>query len=96
MSANWRPETLMELTRRGNVRLTCRCGHKGVLDGPQLTKYFFVHQWNGRLHMVGDHLRCSRCGARHPRIRLTGDQPTSTFGPRDDRGWEALRRRMRG
>ncbi|GAA4217850.1 hypothetical protein GCM10022253_17310 [Sphingomonas endophytica] len=96
MSANFRPETLMELTRRGNVALKCRCGHRGVLNGPQLSKYFFVHQWNGRLHMVGDHLRCSRCGERQPRIRLTGEAPTSTFGPADERGWNELRRKLRG
>ena len=95
MSANWRAETIMELTARGNVALTCRCGHRGVLDGKQLARYFAVRLWNGRLHIAGDYLRCSRCNAHRPRIRLTGDAPTSTVGPSDEQSWQALRDRLR-
>lgn len=97
MSANFRPETLSDLVRRGgNVSAKCGCGHRGVLDGKQLPRFFAVRLWNGRMHMIGDRLRCTRCGARQPRIGLTGDAPTSTFGPRDERGWKQLVRRLRG
>ncbi len=74
----------------------CRCGHRGVLEGRKLARYYLVHMWDGRLHMVGDHLRCTRCRARSPSIRLTADAPTSDFGPRDERGWKLLVRRLRG
>lgn len=94
MSANFRAETVSELTRRGNVALTCRCGPRGVLDGKQLVRYFAVRLWNGRLHIAGDYLRYSRCNGRRPRIRLTGDAPTSTFGPSNEQGWQALRDRL--
>ncbi len=96
MSSNFRAETLLELTARGNVAVTCCCGHRGVLEGRKLARYYLVHMWDGRLHMVGDRLRCTRCRARSPSIRLTADEPTSDFGPRDERGWKQLVRRLRG
>lgn len=96
MSSNFRAETLLELTARGNVAVICRCGHRGVLEGRKLARYYLVHMWDGRLHMVGDHLRCTRCRAQSPSIRLTADAPTSDFGPRDERGWKLLVRRLRG
>ncbi|KTT72606.1 hypothetical protein [Sphingomonas endophytica] len=96
MSANFRLETLMDLSGRGNAAVVCRCGHAGVIDGKKLWRYFLAHAWDTRLHMAGDHLRCTRCRARQPRIRLTSQKPTTDFGPRDDREWKELVRRLRG
>lgn len=90
MSANFRPETLMQLAGRGNVAAICRCGHRGVLDGPKLSRYFVLRLWDGRLHVVGDRLRCTRCGARSPTIRISGERPTIDFGPRDEGEWQQL------
>lgn len=96
MGANFRPETLLELTRRGNLAAICACGHRGVLDGRRLSRYFMTQGWNGRLHMVGDHLRCSCCGRRRPNIGLTFDLPRGPrWGPRDEGEWQQLMQRAR-
>lgn len=97
MGANFRPETLAELVGRGNVAVRCACGHRAVIDGPKLSRYFMAHIWDGRLHMVQDRLRCTRCRGKRVRLGLTFDLPTGPeWGPCSEREWKELVCRLRG
>ena len=80
-----------------NLLASCRCGHHGVLDGKRLARYYFVRRWNGRKHMIGDHLRCSSCGSRPVQVSPTFARPSGPgWGPGTEADWKRLVARLRG
>lgn len=96
MSANHRFETLAEIAGSGsNIHARCACGHAGVIDGRRLARYFFVRRWNGRKHMIGDHLRCSICGQRPARVAPTFAAVHGPgWGPATEGDWKRLVARL--
>nr|WP_231708377.1 hypothetical protein [Sphingomonas populi] len=80
-----------------NLSVECgSCGHQGVVDGPKLWRWFAVHRWNGSIERVGQHLRCSVCKRRPSKLEATQAQPSVEFGPRSEREWQAVVKRLRG
>jgi hypothetical protein len=97
VSANHRFETLGEIAGKGfNVLARCACGHRGTVDSRKLARLFFVRRWDGRQHMIGSHLRCSRCGARPDRVEPSHGRPDGpAWGPRVEADWKRLVARLR-
>lgn len=98
MGANRRYESLSEMVSEpGGLEVRCGCGHKGVVDGRKLARLFFVRRWNSRIHMIGAHLRCSKCGGRPVKISATWAKPDGPpWGPRSEADWKRLAARLRG
>ena len=98
MAANFNPETISEIARRGNLGMRCaRCGRRGVVDGPRAARYFFCQRWDGHVSRAGWHFRCIVCGGTGTRIALTFALPTVPgWGPRSEQEWQRLVRRLRG
>lgn len=71
MSANHRFESLLDLAHRDKgLEVRCLCGRLAVLEANALWRRFVRRGWDTRLHMVGDRLRCTGCGARRPSVRV--------------------------
>jgi hypothetical protein len=101
MTANTTFRTLECISGRGfHVRAKCRCGHQGVVDGPLVARWFYIHRWPRALEVVHLHFRCSVCGVRGAcRISPTPGHLPVTFprwGPHDDREWNERIRKLRG
>ena len=98
MGANIKVESLGDFSRYDcNVQAVCRCGHRGTIDLAKLKRWFDAHRWDTRVHMVVDHLRCSRCGRRPVRVipvRRLADVPE--WGPRSEDDWRRVVKRLRG
>jgi hypothetical protein len=99
VSANHRYETLTEMVDGGrNVAAICDgCGHRGVVSGRKLARFFWVRRWDGRKHLIPGRLRCSRCGARPAHLWPVYAKPTGPeWGPRSEADWKRLVARVRG
>jgi hypothetical protein len=79
-----------------NLAAECsNCGHRGVVDGPKLWRWFALHRWDGSLLKIGEHMRCSICRRRPTALDATSDAPSIDFGPRNDAEWKAAVERLR-
>lgn len=101
MGANIKVETLGDIVRRQmNVDVTCGCGHRGILDGAKLERWYACHMWSTRIDRVREHLYCLRCGGRPDsvRIRPTSYAPTAAKGrfPANEDAWRRLVKGLRG
>lgn len=98
VSANTRTETLADMAKHAKaVAAQCDCGHVGIVDLQKLLRLFWVRRWDTRVHMAVDHLRCTACGARPYRLRMTHQLPTGPdWGPRTEEDWKRLVARLRG
>ena len=80
-----------------NLRVECAsCGHIGVVDGMKLWRWFAIHRWTETLAKVSDHMRCSVCKRRPSKLEPTTAPPSIEFGPRSEREWQAVVKRLRG
>src|SRR3546814_6911437 len=61
------------------------CGHRGIVDGAFLWRWFALHRWNSRPENIIEHMRCSVCRRRPSLMEATDEAPTVSFGPRDER-----------
>lgn len=98
MSANTKIENLSDYFRVArNLEVRCGCGHRSVVDGEKLARWFFIHLWDTRKHLIRDHLRCTRCGNRPSEIRPASNAPTAPDRfPRDEAAWKRAVARLRG
>lgn len=100
MGANRKFETISDACPDFNLVVHCECGHRAVLDAEKLSRWFSMHIWDQRKHMVGEHLRCTRCRRKWPkariRIGICADLPTIDPFPKDEAGWKAKVRQLRG
>lgn len=98
MSANHRYETLGDIRKHSaNVACRCACGHASIVDGAKLSRWYFIHLWDTRLLVLGDHLRCSQCGRRPDDVRPTAQLPNAPDRfPKDEDGWKRAVRKLRG
>lgn len=97
-AANTRLDSLSDICHHGgNLRATCRCGHRGVLDAAKLNRFYMVHRWGTQLEwQVGMHLRCSQCGSRPIELRATYLPPDAPNRfPKTEEAWARLVRRLR-
>jgi hypothetical protein len=79
-----------------NLGAECgNCGHRGVVEGPKLWRWFAVHRWDGTLAKIGEHMRCSVCRRRPISFAATPAEPSIDFGPKDEAGWQRLVQRLR-
>ena len=88
----------MEMGRHGgNVVARCACGHRGVIDQKKLLRYFMVHRWDQRVHLIARRLKCSRCGKRPQRVGVSSRDPLGpAWGPQTEEDWKRLIKRLRG
>lgn len=92
--------TLYDFQRWGmSIHLSCAnppCPHRAVL-APFLTcRWARLWRWPQAIEAgVLYHFRCSRCGARNPRIAPIEAAATHDWFP-DERGRKLLERRLRG
>jgi hypothetical protein len=98
VSANVRLNSLEDVTaNRGNLRVTCGCGHVGVVDADRCCRWYRLHRWGTELEwQLSQHLRCSRCGGSPIELRMTFEPPSAPDRfPRNEDGWRQLWRRLR-
>src|SRR3546814_15201075 len=90
-------ESLEDIRRQTtNVAATCAfCGHRGIVDGAFLWRWFALHRWNSRPENIIEHMRCSVCRRRPSLMEATDEAPTVSFGPRDEREWQQVVARLR-
>lgn len=93
-------ETLGDLAGKDwNLGVRCECGHRGIVDARQTSRWFACHRWDTRKSALPAHLWCSRCRRRG---RITGmgvsAETPRDLGrfPRNEDGWRALVKRLRG
>jgi hypothetical protein len=98
MGANLKIETLLDLAKHGlNVDVLCWCGHRSIVDGAQLRRWYMCHRHDLRWIAAGEHLFCSRCWARPQWFGLSKRPPTAPDRfPRNEAEWSQLVRRLRG
>lgn len=97
-AANTRLDTLGDVSSHGgNLRVTCRCGHRGVIDASKANRWYLCHGWGTQLSwQVGTHLRCSQCNGRPIELRPTFEPVNAPNRfPHDEAGWKRLVRRLR-
>lgn len=79
-----------------NLGVECgNCGHRGVVEGAKIWRWFALHRWNGELNKVGEHMRCSVCRRRPTSLAPTPAEPSIDFGPRSEAEWKAAVQRLR-
>lgn len=81
-----------------NIQCTCQqCRHVGIVSTVNVCAWFRLHRWNDSLDMAGHKFKCSKCGARWPRLRpMTTDVPVSFPNWANHDRQKALMRRLRG
>lgn len=83
--------------RSMNVGAECgNCGHRGVVNGAKLWRWFQIHRWDGAIGKVGQHMRCSVCRRRPTNLAPTPADPSIDFGPQSEPEWQAVVKRLRG
>ena len=97
MRVDARFETLEDIRRRCvNVAVTCGfCGHRGVVDGAILWRWFALHRWNSRHADVVEHMRCTVCSRRPSLLEATEETPTIIFGPDSEPEWQEVVAKVR-
>ena len=85
-----------------NLRVTCRCGHSAVLDGPGRWYQAEKRGWDDDIRLWEKSLYCRRClklsaaFVRHPRIAQTVEGATEPLLPRPDPyEWKRIVNRQR-
>lgn len=98
MGHNHKIENLSDYFRVArNLEVRCGCGHRSVVDGEKLSRWFFIHMWDTRKHRIREHLRCSRCGQRPESIRPASNAPTAPDRfPKDEAAWKRKVARTQG
>jgi hypothetical protein len=98
VSANTRLDSLSDLIKhKANLQVDWPCGRRHVFDAQRLNRYASLRGWNSQLFTMRAYLKCRCCRAMPDRLRATPEPPTPDDPfPRDERGWTALHRRMRG
>ncbi|MGR6327714.1 hypothetical protein ACU5AX_01475 [Sphingomonas sp. XXL09] len=93
--------TIHDWSRHGvNIHLTCingPCSHVGIADPHACCLWFRAHRWPIALDAgAWRHFRCTKCGSKGAHLRPTDMVITVVdFFPVDERGWQALVRRLR-
>lgn len=97
MAANTRLDSLSDLVKHeANLLVLCGCGRAHVLDTSRLARNVMLRSSNNQLQALRTRLRCGACGRRPSHLKATPEKPTLADPfPRDERGWELLRRRLR-
>ena len=97
VAANTRLDSLSDLAKHeANLLVLCTCGRAQVLSTPRLARYVMLRNWNDQLQALRSRLRGAACGKRPTYLKATPELPTLADPfPRDERGWELLRRKLR-
>ncbi|SOB86753.1 hypothetical protein SAMN06297144_1862 [Sphingomonas guangdongensis] len=98
MSANTRIDSLWDVTRIGsNLAVFCDCGHSSIVDAKRCARWYGVHRFDIRWHVLARHLRCTKCRGRPSHLRVTHQLPTAPDRfPKTEDQWNALIKRQRG
>lgn len=98
MGMNIKMETVSDIARkRFNVACRCgRCGHKAVVDGLKLARWFHYHMWSSHIDEIARRVRCSKCRAKVPDVTITTALPSNPKWMDSESNWKDLHRRLRG
>src|SRR3546814_10955497 len=83
-----------------NIRATCTsrpCGHSRVLRAHTLYRLAALKGWQKTLGSMAMRMRCTVCGHRGASLKGTIEPPDPIQpGPKTERDWKLLQRRLRG
>src|SRR3546814_3554096 len=82
------------------IRATCTsrpCGHSRVLRAHTLYRLAALKGWQKTLGSMAMRMRCTVCGHRGASLKGTIEPPDPIQpGPKTERDWKLLQRRLRG
>ncbi|WP_143075116.1 hypothetical protein [Sphingobium sp. AP50] len=81
--------------RDANLHVSCACGHEAVLDRVKIQRWYYLHRHKDSIRLVGQKMRCTRCGGRPASIRPTAKPPTYPQWMDSEDRWKRLTRRLR-
>ncbi|WP_447724659.1 hypothetical protein [Sphingomonas koreensis] len=99
MAANFKWESLADLSGKWHLHVECQCRHTGTLDSTKLARWFRCHGWDMARAQIARHLKCGACKRRGRHggfwLGISAGLPTNDPFPKTDADWATLVRDLR-